>query len=55
MAPQFGGDNAGIARQQQADLEMPRGDERTVHDEGRARIAAHCVYGDTHGSPETGD
>ena len=48
VPPQLGADDRGIARKQQADLQVPRGDERAVHDEGRTGIAAHGVDGDAH-------
>ena len=45
MTGELGLDRCGVADEQQADLQMPGGDERTVDDDGRPGIAAHGIDG----------
>jgi hypothetical protein len=47
MAGEFALDGSAIANQQEPDLKMPRGDERSVNDGAGSIIAAHGVDGDT--------
>src|SRR5262249_51829666 len=48
MARQLGLDRGGVADEQEADLQVPRRDERPVDDDRRARVAAHGVDRDSH-------
>ena len=50
MARQLALDRAGVADEQQPDLQVTRGDERAVDDDRRARVAAHGVDGYAHHS-----